>query len=161
MKSTSLPSTAPSRSTRLAVLLAACAVLTIADVGRTEGTGESGGGALTVRFSGIEEAGGVVIFSVASSQEMFESEDEAQLILRVPADGAKARAVYENLAPGEYAVKVFHDANENEKIDMGMMGPKEKFGFSNNAMGFLGPPDFDDAKFEFDGRELTIDIEAH
>jgi len=161
MKSTSLPSTTPRRSTRLAVLLAACAALTIADVGRTEGTEESGGGALTVRFSGLEEAGGVVIFSVASSREMFESEDEAQLILRVPADGAEARVVYEDLAPGVYAVKVFHDANENEKIDMGLMGPKEKFGFSNNAMGFLGPPDFDDAKFEFDGRELTIDIDAH
>jgi uncharacterized protein (DUF2141 family) len=57
-------------------------------------------------------------------------------------------------------VKVFHDANSNREIDIGLMGPKEKFGFSNNVMGFMGPPDYDDAKFAFDGGTLVVDIEA-
>jgi uncharacterized protein (DUF2141 family) len=115
---------------------------------------------LTIRFSGLEETQGALLFSVASSREMFESDDQAQLSAEVPVEGEAESAVFEGVVPGEYAVKVFHDANGNGELDMGFMGPEEKFGFSNNVMGFMGPPDFDDAKFEFDGSELTVDIEA-
>jgi len=157
MTSRSMSNTMRRPSRRHTTLLCACAFLALASPGRSE---ESTVGTLTIRFSGIEEAGGVVIFSVAGSRAMFESEGAAQLIRKVPVGGVEARAVYEKLGPGEYAVKVFHDANENQQLDMGLMGPKEKFGFSNDAMGFMGPPDFDDAKFAFDGRDLTIEIEA-
>jgi uncharacterized protein (DUF2141 family) len=118
------------------------------------------GGTLTVRFSGLEELGGELLVSVANSREMFESDDLALFNARVPVDGAQEGAVFEGVPPGEYAVKAFHDTNDNQKIDIGRMGPKEKYGFSNNVVGFMGPPDFDDAKFEFDGGELTVEIEA-
>jgi uncharacterized protein (DUF2141 family) len=117
-------------------------------------------GKLTVRFSGLEEKRGEVLFSVADSEKTFEADREAFRGARLIADGDTAVAVFENLPRGEYAIKVFHDTNGNEKLDIGFMGPKEKYGFSNNVMGFMGPPSFDDAKFAFDGGELTVEIEA-
>ena len=51
------------------------------------------------------------------------------------------------LPPGEYALSVYHDLNENSKLDTGIFGiPTEKYGFSNNAKGYMGPPSFEKSK---------------
>jgi len=55
--------------------------------------------------------------------------------------------VFENLEPGDYAVSVIHDRNNNGKLDTNRLGiPKEGFAFGNNAMGIFGPPSFENAK---------------
>ena len=56
------------------------------------------------------------------------------------------RFVFADLAPGEYAVAAFHDADADGKLNTNLLGlPTEGFGFSNGAVGFMGPPDFDEA----------------
>ena len=51
--------------------------------------------------------------------------------------------------PGTYAVAVYHDENANVKFDKNWIGlPIEGYGISNNPTIFLGPPAFDEAKFE-------------
>ena len=51
--------------------------------------------------------------------------------------------------PGIYAVAVYHDENANVKFDKNWIGlPIEGYGISNNPTIFLGPPAFDEAKFE-------------
>jgi uncharacterized protein (DUF2141 family) len=63
--------------------------------------------------------------------------------------------VFKNVPQGIYAVSYIHDANNNGEMDANFMGiPKEDFGCSNNAKGFMGPPKWEDAKFE-----LTKSIE--
>jgi len=45
-----------------------------------------------------------------------------------------------------YAVAVFHDQNNNKKMDKNMFGiPSEPYAFGNNSMGFMGPPTFFEA----------------
>ena len=57
--------------------------------------------------------------------------------------------VFQDIPAGAYAISVFHDANENGKLDTNFMGiPKEGFGFSNDAMGSFGPPSFELARFD-------------
>ena len=57
-----------------------------------------------------------------------------------------------NLPEGTYAIALFVDANENLKIDKNFLGiPKEQYGFSNNAMGKLSGPSFEQAKFQVKG----------
>ena len=64
-----------------------------------------------------------------------------------------------NLPEGFYAIALFVDANKNLKIDKNFLGiPKEQFGFSNNAMGTLSAPSFEQAMFEVDGN-TTQNIE--
>ncbi len=60
-----------------------------------------------------------------------------------------------NLPEGVYAIALFVDANKNLKIDKNFFGiPKEQFGFSNNAMGKLSAPSFEQAKFRVEGHTL-------
>ena len=64
------------------------------------------------------------------------------------------------LAAGTYAIGIFHDANLNNRLDNYFFGvPKEQYGFSNNARGFMGPPSFEDAAITVEGvTELRITL---
>jgi uncharacterized protein (DUF2141 family) len=58
-------------------------------------------------------------------------------------------ATFEDLPKGTYAVSIYHDKNNNGKLDRNFLGiPKESYGCSNDAKGFMGPPKWNDAKFE-------------
>ena len=66
-----------------------------------------------------------------------------------PAREGTITVVFKQVPAGKYAVAVFHDVNENGKLDTNFMGiPKEGFGFSNDVMGTFGPPSFEKAKFK-------------
>ena len=53
---------------------------------------------------------------------------------------------------GEYAITLFVDFNGNKKIDKNILGiPKEPYGFSNNVIGNMSAPTFDQAKFLISG----------
>ena len=57
-----------------------------------------------------------------------------------------------NLEKGEYALRYYHDENKNGKMDCNKYGiPKEKYGFSNNARGFMGPPKMKKMLFVVEG----------
>lgn len=61
------------------------------------------------------------------------------------------------LSPGKYSFKYFHDMNNNKKLDTYWIGaPKEGFGFSNNAKGTFGFPDFAKILFEI-VKDTTIE----
>lgn len=63
--------------------------------------------------------------------------------------------------PGTYAVAIYHDENGNAKFDKTWIGlPDEGYGISNNPTFFLGPPSFDEAKFEALDGSTVIDIEV-
>ena len=65
----------------------------------------------------------------------------------VKAKQGELTVVFENLKPGNYAVSVIHDENENGELDSNFVGmPTEGFAFGNNAMGTFGPPSFEKAK---------------
>jgi uncharacterized protein (DUF2141 family) len=69
----------------------------------------------------------------------------------------RAVCVFRNVRPGVYAISAFHDENRNKELDTNFLGiPTEGWCTSRNAKGFLGPPKFDDAKFEYRGGRLTL-----
>ncbi len=52
------------------------------------------------------------------------------------------------LPVGNYAFSAYQDVNGNGIFDKNWMGiPKEPYGFSNNARGKFGPPDFAESSF--------------
>jgi len=64
---------------------------------------------------------------------------------------------FEDIPEGVYAVSVFHDENDNGKMDTNFMGiPKEDYGCSNDASGFMGPPKWRDAKFQLKENKSII-----
>jgi uncharacterized protein (DUF2141 family) len=63
------------------------------------------------------------------------------------------------LAPGQYAVSVYLDANGNHHLDRGLFGiPKEPVGASNNPKPSFGPPHFDQCAFQMNQTDKTISI---
>ena len=85
--------------------------------------------------------------------------EKAFRVAYISVENKKSVAVFENLPPGEYAVSVYHDENNNKKMDTNLLGiPKEGVGASNNARGHFGPPKYKNAKFNFSGSSLTITI---
>jgi len=79
----------------------------------------------------------------------------------VEANGDTARVTFDGLAEGSYAFSVFADENANGKLDTNLVGvPVERYGFSNDAMGFMGPPRFDAAAVRLgkDDRQIAITI---
>ncbi|MDQ0033279.1 uncharacterized protein (DUF2141 family) [Variovorax boronicumulans] len=75
----------------------------------------------------------------------------------VPMRAGAAQLVFPGLAPGRYAVRVFADENGNGKLDTNLFGmPTERYGFSNDAKGNLGPPEFDAAAIGIDTDLQTV-----
>ncbi len=74
--------------------------------------------------------------------------------------GKEVVVEFDNVVPGEYAVTLFQDLNENLKLDTNVLGmPKEPYGFSNNVMGNMGPPSFAQAKVKVDeDKKLVISL---
>lgn len=67
---------------------------------------------------------------------------------------------FENLPDGTYAISCFHDEDNNNQMNL-FMGflPAEDYGCSNGAKGFMGPPKWEDAKFDVkDGEVKAIAI---
>ena len=61
--------------------------------------------------------------------------------------------------PGEYAISVHHDDNDNGKMDTNFIGiPKEPTGLSNGAVPKFGPPKYKDAAFLVTNEDLEMPI---
>ncbi len=76
-------------------------------------------------------------------------------------ENLECAVIFEALPDGEYAISVYHDENNNGKLDNNFLGiPKEDYGCSNNAKGFMGPPKWKDAKFvvKQDNQKLIITL---
>jgi uncharacterized protein (DUF2141 family) len=117
-------------------------------------------GILTVVPVGLEGSRGSLLAQLSNAAETFEGKGEAFRSAEVKVVDGQAVVVFEAVPLGEYALKVFHDENDNQKLDTNFVGmPKEKFGFSNDAMGRFGPPSFEQARFRLEESTTTLRVE--
>ncbi len=66
---------------------------------------------------------------------------------------------FSQLPLGRYAVIVYHDENDDGRLDENSWGvPTEGYGFSNNAQGFLSAPSFDAAAVTLSATDKTVAI---
>jgi uncharacterized protein (DUF2141 family) len=116
-------------------------------------------GTIRVVPVGLQSSKGNVVVQLAASASDFENDEEAFRFSIVKVENKQAEAVFAGVPHGEYAIKIFHDENANDQLDTNFVGiPKEKFGFSNDAMGRFGPPSYDQARFVFQEEQATIRI---
>ena len=99
---------------------------------------------------------GVLYFSVCQDKKSFErivKESEKKNCIRASEEMNPQNAQTTVKLPfGEHAITLFVDFNGNKKIDKNFLGiPKEPYGFSNNVIGNMSAPTFDQAKFEILG----------
>ena len=78
----------------------------------------------------------------------------------VPITDGTAQVTIDRLTPGQYAVTVYHDANDNGRFDKNWIGlPQEAWGVSNNVRPRLRAPRFEEAAFELGPGRHLIAIE--
>jgi uncharacterized protein (DUF2141 family) len=110
---------------------------------------------ITVDVSALRNAKGVVRCSLFASADGFPT-NPARALMSVNAPSianGHATCTFDNVKPGTYAVGFLHDENGNGKMDTNFLGmPSEGYGASNNARGSMGPPKFEDAKFNHEGQ---------
>ena len=103
---------------------------------------------LEVIVKNVKNSKGVLMVGVFNSQKTFTR--KAWGGQKPPAMTGTVKVTFNDIPPGEYAISVYHDVNENGQLDSNFMGiPKEGFGFSNDVMGAFGPPTFEKARFKY------------
>ena len=118
-----------------------------------------GRGEITVTIEGFRNLSGSVRVTLYDKGEGFPMNHKRALthIVR-KVDGLTQPTVFEDLPYGTYAVSVLHDENDNGHIDIGLLGPTEGLGSSNNTTRLFLPPSFKEAAFTLDAPEKPISI---
>ena len=116
---------------------------------------------LEVRIEGLRSADGDV--RVALHRQMqdanFPGDDGVVGAIMRPAASGTVRVIFADVAPGAYAVAAFHDADGDGALNQNFLGmPAEGYGFSNGAVGFMGPPSFESAAVIVDEEEAAPSV---
>lgn len=117
---------------------------------------ETKGQNITVTIENIKNTNGKIIMSLHNAETFMKGQgiQNSETII----EGNSVTMIYENVIPGEYAIMVVHDENDNKQMDFELNGmPKESYGTSNNPV-LYGPPTFDASKFELNNEDITIKI---
>ncbi|WP_323788061.1 DUF2141 domain-containing protein [Psychroserpens sp.] len=112
---------------------------------------------ITVNIENLNSNKGHVYISLFNTEASFLNKGFKSTISKI--ENNACTIVFKNVPEGIYAISFFHDENENKIMDSNFLGiPKEDYGCSNNARGFMGPPKWEDAKFEIKNESITQTI---
>lgn len=109
---------------------------------------------LDIEVTGIGEApaAGLMLYS-----SRFSFPDQPRLTESASVYAGVAEFHFDELAPGDYAVVVWADENENGEFDHSMFGnPKESYMFSNNV--HEDEPDWDAVRFTIGGERTRLKL---
>ena len=127
----------------------------------TEQGSTSGRGRLRITIQSIASADGQIAIAMFDNPAGFDSRTQPVRRTRLDARPGEMSWTVDNLPFGDYAIAVHHDEDGDGDLGRTGMGPpNEPYGFSNNARGRFGPPNFEAARFRFDrsGQEVVIAI---
>ena len=103
---------------------------------------------LSVTVIGLRSEYGYVLIALYDEPKNFPHPDGMITKAEAPIVAGVARYDFFVIEKKSYAIVVYHDENDNEYFDQGLLSiPLEDYAFSNDARVFLGPPSFDDAAF--------------
>ncbi len=115
---------------------------------------------LLIHITGFDNSKGAAKVAIVNSKENYKAD--------TPFKGFNCEIINNQviktimLPHGEYAVKVYHDENGNNELDTRIFGiPTERYGFSNNARGTFGPPEYEETAFNLNSpkKEIFITIQ--
>ena len=109
------------------------------------GAGAAHAGDLAIRIDDVKTAQGQMMVALYDSAAGFLK--RGVKTAAAPAAAGSTTVVFKDVPAGDYGIALYHDANGNGKMDRNALGlPLEDYAFSNNALGNMGPPSFEQAK---------------
>ena len=114
---------------------------------------------LSIVIEGVRSSQGQMTASLyPDDKSVFLAKNGALKVWRVPAEAQSTKMCIWLKAPGTYGVAVYHDANANGRLDLGMLGPSEDYGFSRNPRILFSKPSLASVRFPAAGAETTLHI---
>ncbi len=111
---------------------------------------------LTLNITNIEKIKGDMSIALFDNGDKFPGRSNCYFGINLPVTLNELTYVFKDIPRGTYAIAIYHDIDKNGKMNTNWIGiPNEPYGFSNDAMGKMGPPKFEDASFE-----VTSDLEV-
>jgi uncharacterized protein (DUF2141 family) len=115
------------------------------------------GGKLSITVTGARNGDGVVRCALFNSPAAFPKIGQEWRGVIAPIRGGAATCVFTAVPAGTYAVAFFRAEHNETQLTTGLFGkPQQGYGFSNNAAGSFGPPNFNAAAFRYDGGNLML-----
>ena len=112
---------------------------------------------ITVVISNFDTNQGKVFIALYNSEASFLNKGFEATFSKI--ENNTCTVTFKAVPNGTYAISMFHDENDNNKMDTALFGiPTEDYGASNNAKGFMGPPKWQDAKFQINNKSITQHI---
>jgi uncharacterized protein (DUF2141 family) len=125
--------------------------------GQNEGTAATGD--LSVVISGYKTTRGKLKIALFNSEQDYQSNRSPLRSDSLSLEPHQSVVLFENIPHGHYAVKVYHDENNDGKLNTNFMGvPTERYGFSNNVRGTFGPASWSSALFGFAAARDSLSI---
>ena len=111
---------------------------------------------VVVTLTGVQDRGGHALASLSTESTFMRGQGEYSARVAVASAGTLT-LTFEDVAPGDYALMVMHDANDNGEFDMAPSGmPGEGFAFSSGGAPLMGPPAFSLLKFTVGSEDVNI-----
>ena len=117
---------------------------------------------LTIEITGIQKPVGKMACALFWQNKGFPRKHRRALRRTwVDVKSETVKCVFKRTGLGEYAASVFLDTNGDGKLDTNAVGSaKEPWGVSHNIQSKrFGPPLYKDAKFDYEGGPVTVQIE--
>jgi uncharacterized protein (DUF2141 family) len=114
---------------------------------------------VTVVVSALASTQSVVKLNFYNAADKFLKNGQQAFRLVIKPEGKTELTLPVELTPGEWAVALTQDLNNNDKLDKNFLGiPTEPFAFSNNVKPRLAAPKFEECKFMVSGPGQVISI---
>ena len=111
---------------------------------------------ITVNIENVMNDKGMLLASLHNSETFMKG--EGLKYVAVASKVGELTLTFENVAPGEYAIMLLHDENNNHRMDFETNGmPKEPYATTGD-MELYGPPTYNGAKFAVADENLEFTV---
>jgi uncharacterized protein (DUF2141 family) len=122
-------------------------------------TGQAQAARLIVTIQGTRSADGYLYVALFSKPDGFPDGDYSIQHTKLTAAAETLSVVFDDLAPGIYAVGADHDENNNNRLDTDFIGyPTEGYALSNGIRAVISRPRFIDAAFAVGDEDAHVTL---
>ncbi|MBK5919921.1 hypothetical protein CCR80_02570 [Rhodothalassium salexigens] len=130
-------------------------------LGSNAADGDRETGRLTLTFE-VTEPSGAIMAAVFDNADAYGGNGAPVRAFRLPVTAPTVRQTLDALPPGDYAVRAFHDLNDDNSLNTNPFGvPVEPVAFSNGATVRYGPPDWAATRFQVATGETGQTLSFH
>lgn len=112
---------------------------------------------LEVEIEGIPNTKGTLFIGLFNSSASFPQFGKQYKGIVIDHNAKTYTYKFKDLPQDTYALAIYHDENNNRKLDKNLFGaPIEAYGFSNNARETFSAPSFESAKIKLDRNKKIV-----